>query len=147
MGSRYSSIDHDMTGFRTSTLVGVDLVSVTRFKRILSRYGDHFSSRVFTSYEMDVYGRSPLRLAARFAAKEAVGKALGVGLFHMAPNGIPATDIETRNSRSGRPILHLSNRAIMYAEELGVDDLNISLSHNSQFAIATVVGFLQNHLT
>src|SRR5690606_32816655 len=113
-----------------SIAVGVDLVSVPRFKRLLVRYGHHFSERIFTPFEWELYRQYQLRLAARFAAKEAVGKAMGTGLAHMHPFGGPATDIETANLSEGSPVLCLYGAAREQADQLGIIRFEISLSHN-----------------
>lgn len=113
--------------------VGTDLVEVARVRAALGRQPG-LRERLFTEEEW-AYAqrhRDPMpHLAARFAAKEAVMKALGVGLgafdFH---------DVEVRREPSGRPSLHLRGRAAALAATAGVDGWHISLSHSDLVATA-----------
>lgn len=118
---------------------GIDLVEVARIERALARHGDRFLERVYTPREVRAgRGRAP-ELAARFAAKEAVSKALGVGMRIMSPLGIAWEDVETLNERSGKPYLVLSGRAQALADELGLTTWSVSLSHDGGIAAAVVV--------
>ena len=119
--------------------VGVDLIEVARVERVLERYGERFLERVYTPGEL-LYtrGRGP-ELAVRFAAKEAVSKALGVGMRLMARDGIYWRDVEVLGDRRGRPEVHLTGRAAQRAAELGITQWAISLSHTREQAIAFVV--------
>ncbi len=115
--------------------IGIDAVEVDRFRRVLGRQPG-LAGRVFTEAERSgVAGRDPApRLAARFAAKEAVMKALGVGLgafdFH---------DVEVVPLASGAPTLVLSGRAAALADGLGVAGWRVSLTHTDSVAEAVVV--------
>jgi holo-[acyl-carrier protein] synthase len=113
--------------------VGIDLVDVNRFAALLSRRPGVIA-RVFTDNERaDSRGRVT-SLAARFAAKEATWKALGLGLgatrFH---------DVEVRTSPSGAPQLRLAGRAALYADRADVATWHVSLSHTDGCAAAVVV--------
>jgi holo-[acyl-carrier protein] synthase len=118
---------------------GVDLIEIARIERALERYGDRFLARVFTPNEV-LYcrGRVP-ELAARFAAKEAVSKALGVGVRVLAHDGVHWKDVEVIGDHRGKPIVRLSGRAAERAEELGLAEWAVSLSHTREHAIALVV--------
>jgi holo-[acyl-carrier protein] synthase len=118
---------------------GVDLIEIARIERALARYSDRFLARVFTSNEV-LYcrGRVP-ELAARFAAKEAVSKALGVGMRVLARDGIHWQDVEVVGDRRGKPIVRLSGRAAERAEELGLAEWAVSLTHTKEHALAFVV--------
>jgi holo-[acyl-carrier protein] synthase len=120
-------------------VVGVDLVEVTRVERALARHGARFLERVFTPAEI-VYcrGRAP-ELAARFAAKEAVSKALGVGMRMMSRDGIGWHDAEVIGDRRGKPLVRLYGRAAKLAETLELIEWAVSLSHTRDNAIAVVV--------
>jgi holo-[acyl-carrier protein] synthase len=116
--------------------IGIDAVEVERFRAVLDRR-PALAARVFTAGERAHVGRSvdPVpRLAARFAAKEAVMKALGVGLgafgFH---------DVEVVSAPSGAPSLVLTGRAAALAGELGVVGWRLSLTHTSRSAHAVAV--------
>lgn len=118
---------------------GVDLVELDRVRRMIEHHGDRVLRRVYTPGELThCRGRVP-ELAARFAAKEAVAKALGVGLRIMARDGIHWHDVETLPDGTGRPIVHLHGRAAARAAELGLAEWSISLSHGHDVAVAFVV--------
>ena len=121
--------------------IGVDIVEISRISRAIARWGDRFLQRVYTANEIArCWGRVP-ELAARFAAKEAVSKALGVGIWWRG--GIAWTEAEVRSNRLGKPEVVLYGRAAAYAREQGLDQWAISLSHTHEYAIATVVA-MQN---
>jgi len=118
---------------------GVDLIKIARIERILTHYGDRFLKRVFTSAEI-LYCRARLpELAARFAAKEAVSKALGVGVRMIARDGINWRDVEIVGDPRGKPLVRLYGRAAERADELGLTEWAVSLSHTREYAIAFVV--------
>lgn len=122
---------------RVPLAVGVDLVEISRIARAVERWGDRFLRRVYTPAEIArCRGRAP-ELAARFAAKEAVSKALGVGIWWQG--GIGWTDVEVRQDRLGKPEVHLEGRAAQRAQALGLDVWALSLSHSGDQAIAMVV--------
>ena len=117
--------------------VGVDIIEIPRVARAVERWGDRFLQRVYTPLEVaHCRGRVP-ELAARFAAKEAVSKALGVGIWWRG--GIAWTEAEVRANRLGKPEVVLYGRAAEYARQQGLDQWAISLSHSNEHAIAMVV--------
>ena len=118
---------------------GVDLIEITRVERILTRYGDRFLGRVFTPAEIAYCRARPAELAARFAAKEAVSKALGVGVRMIARDGINWRDVEVVGDPRGKPLVRLYGRAAERASELGLTEWAVSLSHTREHAIAFVV--------
>ena len=118
---------------------GVDLIEIARVERMLSRYGDRFLARVFTPAEILYCRGRTAELAARFAAKEAVSKALGVGLRMIARDGIHWQDVEVVGDPRGKPLVHLYGRAAERANELGLVEWAISLSHTREHAMAFVV--------
>ncbi|MBE9507356.1 MAG: holo-ACP synthase [Chloroflexi bacterium] len=119
--------------------IGVDLIEIARVERVLTRYGDRFLERVFTPAEV-LYCRARLpELAARFAAKEAVSKALGVGVRMMSRDGINWKDAEIIGDMRGKPLVRLHGRAAELASELGLSEWAVSLSHTREHAIAFVV--------
>jgi len=113
--------------------VGVDLVEVDRLRRAWTRHGQRFLDRLFTPAEQAYCRRRWPSLAARFAAKEAVAKALGTGL-----RGIGWHEIEVLSDR-GRPVVRLTGRARDRAQALGLVHFALSLSHTAQLAVAFVV--------
>jgi holo-[acyl-carrier protein] synthase len=118
---------------------GVDLVSIPRVERVVHLHGERFLARVYTPSEAGwCRGRVP-ELAARFAAKEAVSKALGVGMRILHPEGILFLDVEVLPDPRGKPHVLLHGRAAERAAELGLREWAISLSHEREMAIAMVV--------
>ncbi len=113
---------------------GIDIVEVPRIAAALERWGERFLNRVYTARERDLYSRKLLSLAARFAAKEAVMKALGTGM-----RGVGWKEIEVVPDHRGKPVLHLYGRALNRAKELGIQSWDISLTHSRDTAIASVV--------
>ncbi len=111
---------------------GVDLVEIERFQAAIERYQDRFLNRLFTSLELADAGGSVASLAARFAAKEAVSKALGTGI-----GPIGWLEIEILRGDAGQPVLHLHGAAARLSSELELQIWSISLSHTRQYAMAT----------
>ncbi|MCB0064074.1 MAG: holo-ACP synthase [Caldilineaceae bacterium] len=116
---------------------GVDIIEIERVETAVDRHGPRFLDRVYTAGEQrDCHNRLE-SLAARFAAKEAVGKALGTGIWR---HGVTWTDIEVRRDpSSGAPKLHLHNAAADHSRTLALNHWSISLSHDRGRAIAFVV--------
>jgi holo-[acyl-carrier protein] synthase len=117
--------------------VGTDLVEIERFRLAMSRRGNRFTERLFSDDERryaDRHRDPAPRLAARFAAKEAVMKALGVGLWKFA-----FRDVEVVRAASGAPSLALRGRAAELATERGVGSWLLSLSHTDATAIAVAL--------
>lgn len=115
--------------------VGIDVVLVDRFTRALART-PQLADRLFTDAELHTRSgnpRSPESLAARFAAKEAVAKALG------APTGLRWHDCEVVSDQAGRPWLTVSGTVAAAATECGVRRWHLSLSHDGGIASAMVV--------
>jgi holo-[acyl-carrier protein] synthase len=115
------------------------MVYIPRVENALKRYGARFIERVFTAREVAASHGYPHELAARFAAKEAVAKALGVGMRVMSPLGVRWQEVETLRDRLGKPIVVLNGRAAERAQELGLVEWAVSLSHEREYAIAFVV--------
>jgi len=118
--------------------VGVDIVEVERIGRIIERYGDRFIRRVFTQEEARYCRRTAhpeQRFAARFAAKEAALKALGVGWSQ----GAQFVEVEVTNNELGAPSISFSGKALELSRALGVERIHVSLTHHKEFAIAQVL--------
>ena len=122
---------------------GTDLVEVERISRAVSRLGQPFLDRIFTGFEQaDCLpdGRltpgSAASLAARFAAKEAVSKALGTGIWQQ---GVCWTDIAVRRLPDGSPSVELTGGALAVFERVGGQSIAISLSHEKSLALAFCV--------
>jgi holo-[acyl-carrier protein] synthase len=109
--------------------VGIDVVDIARFEETLERT-PAMRERLFTDAER---ARSPASLAARFAAKEALAKALG------APSGMGWLDAEVVNEPSGNPRLDISGSVLARANDMGVNHVHVSLSHDAGIASAVVI--------
>jgi len=113
--------------------VGIDVIEIVRVKKVLARHPERFLRRVFTAEEVAFCrGRVP-ELAARFAAKEAIGKALGT------PGNLAWTDAEVIVGEHGRPHLEIRGTVADRAAELGVTSWHLSLSHDGGMAAAVVL--------
>ena len=113
---------------------GVDLIEIERVGLVFERYGERFLRRCYTEEEQRyARGRAP-QLASRFAAKEAVMKALGTG-----GHGVAWTEVEVVRMRGRAPEIVLHRRAKTRAERMGIKRIAVSLSHSRDFAIASVV--------
>lgn len=118
-----------------TTELGIDIIKVDRIRRTLARFGRRFARRVLTQAE-DRYVRDrPETLAGRWAAKEAVSKVLGLGV-----RGIGWTDIEIERLPTGQPSVRLYGRAARRAEQLGMDRIAVSISHEAEYAVAIAFG-------
>lgn len=112
----------------------MDLIETGRIARALDRWGERFLEHVYTGAEVDYCRNHVPELAARFAAKEAISKALGTGL-----RGVTWREMEVLSDSRGKPQVRLHGRARKRAQELGLDEFALSLSHSRQYAIAFVV--------
>jgi holo-[acyl-carrier protein] synthase len=130
----------EMTGMRIVTH-GLDLVEIGRIAQMLRDHGERFVRRCFTDVESDYAEASPKRrderYAVRFAAKEAVLKALGTGWR----NGISWRDIGVIHEPSGQPRIVLQGRCAKIARELGIVQWHVSLTHTDHLAAASVIGY------
>jgi holo-[acyl-carrier protein] synthase len=123
---------------------GIDLIEIERIERAVARWGERFLRRIFTPGELAAYHDNIPSLAARWAAKEAAAKLLGVGLRGLGAAGrtdagVAWTEIEVLGDARGRPVLTLHGRAAERANELGLAGVALSLSHTRAHAIASVV--------
>jgi holo-[acyl-carrier protein] synthase len=112
---------------------GIDLVEVDRIAAALVRFGDRFLQRVFTLDEQRITGTDPLRLAGRFAMKEACSKALGTGIA-----GFGWRDIECLRDEQGRPIAMLHGNAAALARRLRWYTIAVSISTTRRYCVAMV---------
>jgi holo-[acyl-carrier protein] synthase len=117
--------------------VGIDLVQISRMRRAITRWADRFLERILSSNERaycQARRDAAPHIAARFAAKEAGLKALGLGW-----RGVRWTDLEVVNAPSGQPSLRLFGRPAQRMAELGGQALLVSLTHDGDYAAAHVV--------
>ncbi len=122
--------------------LGTDIVEVDRIAKMIADHGDHFLQRVFTASEIDHC--QPRRefaqhYAGRWAAKEAVMKALGTGFT----KDVGWTDIEILVKTSGQPYVQLHGPTRAYATGLGIGEILITISHTRSMATATAIALAQ----
>lgn len=114
--------------------VGVDIIEVVRIQRSIDRHGNRFLDRIFTVQEQAYCTGRVERLAARFAVKEAVGKAFGTGI-----GDIGWKDIEIINDERGRPELILHDAAAELSKVMALGEWSISMSHTKTHAVGFAV--------
>lgn len=119
-------------------MIGIDIVELSRMRAILDRTGVPFLRRVFTPKERArALAGDPVRfLASAFAAKEAVFKALALDDW---PDGFDLPQIEIGRDAGGRPIARLLDEAAATATNLGVEQIELSISYESDLAVAVAV--------
>ena len=110
---------------------GIDMIEVERFRSQSPEIRARFIQRVFTEAEQAYCGENDQHLAGRFAAKEAVAKALGTGI-----GAVVWQDIEILNDEAGMPVLHLHGEAADRAERLGLTQWSVSITHLREYAAA-----------
>lgn len=118
--------------------IGLDLVSIDRIRALTERWQDRLLRRLYTEGERRycLERASPYAsLAGRFAAKEAVLKALGTGWS----NGVSWLDIQVLNDHAGRPVAAVDGRVAALFREAGISGVHISLSHDAHYAIAEAI--------
>ena len=119
--------------------LGTDIVEIERVREMVDRHGENFLNRCFTSAEIayaDKHRDAAVRIAGRWAAKEAVVKVLGTGFV----KGITFHDIEVLPLDSGQPRIELSGGAAEIAQGLGIETVLITISHAKLYATATAIG-------
>ena len=117
--------------------LGTDLVEIPRFRLAMERRGERLNERLFSDAERAYAARQkdPAKsLAARFGAKEAVMKAMGVGLWKFK-----LRDVEVVRAKSGAPSVALHGRAAEMAAERGIVDWQLSLTHTESTALAIAI--------
>ncbi len=118
-----------------TTELGIDIIRVERIRAALERFGDRFSRRVLTDLERRYVRDRPETFAGRWAAKEAVSKVLGLGV-----RGIGWRDIEVQRLPTGQPSVRLHGRAAQRAQQLGMGRIALSITHESDYAVAIAFG-------
>lgn len=113
---------------------GVDIIEIHRLQRAVERWGHRFLAHVYTPTEVAFCRGRVAELAVRFAGKEAISKALGTGIA-----GISWREMEILPDGRGKPLVFLHGRAAQRAQEMGLVEFAISLSHSNDHAIAFVV--------
>jgi holo-[acyl-carrier protein] synthase len=115
--------------------LGIDIIKVDRIRGSIERFGERFAKRVLTPNEQRYVRMRPETFAGRWAAKEAVSKVLGLGV-----RGIGWKEIEVERLPTGQPSVRLHGRAAARAEQLGMERIALSISHESDYAVAIAFG-------
>jgi holo-[acyl-carrier protein] synthase len=118
-----------------TTELGIDIIKVQRIRDTIERFGERFSRRVLTPAEQRYVRDRPETFAGRWAAKEAVSKVLGLGV-----RGIGWRDIEVERLPTGQPAVRLHGRASERAVQLGMGRIALSITHESEYAVAIAFG-------
>ena len=124
--------------------IGIDIVEISRIDHAIQRWGDRFLCRVFSGQEIDYCGRKPIsaqHYAARFAAKEACLKCLGIGLG----SGVALKDIRVVNVPSGKPELIIDTDLRPVLKNAKLYQFHLSMAHSREYASAIVVAELITH--
>jgi holo-[acyl-carrier-protein] synthase len=118
-----------------TTELGIDIIKVERIEKAIAKHGRRFAKRVLTDHE-DAYVRDrPENFAGRWAAKEAVSKVLGLGV-----RGVGWREIEIVRLPTGQPSVRLHDRALRRADQLGMERVAVSISHEREYAVAIAFG-------
>ena len=118
--------------------LGTDIVEIRRIEAVMTRFARQFRERIYTTAELalaETKNNHIAYFAGRWAAKEAVSKALGCGIGESCA----FADIEILNDEKGRPVMTLANAAARTADALGVEAIKLSISHENKYAVATVI--------
>lgn len=114
--------------------VGVDIVEIARIKKVVEARGDKLLDRLFTQRELEAMSKKHENIAGRFAAKEAVVKALGVGI-----GLISWKEVEIIKDKLGKPRVYLTGAALRRRKTMGIIKIHLSISHSKSQAIAYVI--------
>jgi holo-[acyl-carrier protein] synthase len=113
---------------------GVDLIEISRIEEVVARHGRRYLERIYTPAELRQCGGRAESLAGRFAAKEAVAKALGCGI-----GDVTWKEMEILGDEQNAPMLILHGGAEQKAKELGLVNFSVSISHSQSHSVAFVV--------
>lgn len=120
---------------------GVDMVSVNRINKILQEKRQQFYQKIFTKNEIDYIekkGHKSTTVSGLFAAKEAVSKALGTGI-----GALGWKDMEILHEAGGKPYINFIGEGQKIMDDLGIGEIQISISHETDYAIAFAVGYIR----
>jgi holo-[acyl-carrier protein] synthase len=123
-----------LAGGEMKLATGVDLIEIARIEEVVARHGKRYLERIYTLAELEQCGKRSESLAGRFAAKEAVAKALGSGIGDVAWQ-----EIEVLGDENNAPVLTLHGAARQKANELGLSTWSVSISHSQSHSVAFVV--------
>ena len=118
---------------------GIDIMSTSRIEKAIQRFGNRFMTKIYTEHEREVIARRRAHASqictSLWAAKEATMKALGTG----NRQGVRFRDIEIRHEPTGKPYIRLYGASEQHAKRLHVDNIEVSMSHLDDNAVASVI--------
>ncbi len=112
--------------------VGTDIIEIARINDAIEKFGETFLERIYTHDELTYFRAKPPSLAARFAGKEAIFKALDL-------DAINFHEIEILSDAKGRPVINLYGKTKSHADAIGIQALDVSLSHSKEYAVACAI--------
>ncbi len=135
----YNIIPYNEVGGKLMIRTGVDLVQVSRIEKILKSKRDSFLNRIFTQAEIDYIDKNagnPKTIAGLYASKEAISKALGSGIGQVSWK-----DMEIDHDSKGKPHVNLASKLDSLLDDLHINTVDLSISHDGDYAVAFVVGY------
>lgn len=118
---------------------GVDIIKINRIEKILSNNRESFYKKIFTLEEINYLkdrNHNPKTVAGLFAAKEAVSKCIGTGI-----GKVGWKDIQIQHTSRGKPKVKISNRALNILKDININQFDLSISHETEYAVAFVIGY------
>lgn len=123
---------------------GIDIVDIRRIQSILDKKKEKFYNKLFTPREIQFFQSrrdNPETVAGHFAAKEAVSKMLGTGIGHIAWK-----DIEVLHDKCGKPYINMTDKISRHLEDMNLNHMDISITHEKEFSVAMAIGFLDEKI-
>lgn len=117
--------------------IGTDMIEIKRIEQACKR--QRFLERVYTKKEQELYEGFPSKLAGNFAVKEAVVKVFGTGFRKIEPR-----EIEVLRDEKGKPYINLYGNAKKKKEEIGITNIQVSITNTKQYAMSFVIGESKN---
>ena len=118
--------------------IGTDIIEISRILSLLKKHDESFAKRILSEQELAIYQRQTIKekfIAKKWAAKEAVSKALGTGFTQ----GVSFTDMTIEHTEEGKPLIVLTGKTKQVADKLGITKWSISISDEKHYALAFVI--------
>ncbi len=118
--------------------IGTDIIEISRILSLLDKHAESFAKRILSTKEFTKYHETAIKekyIAKKWAAKEAISKALGTGFTQ----GVSFTDITINHNQHGKPLVSLSGKTKDYADSMGIKKWSISISDEKHYALAFVI--------
>lgn len=118
--------------------IGTDIIEISRILSLLKKHDESFAKRILSEQELEIYQQQTIKekfIAKKWAAKEAVSKALGTGFTQ----GVSFTDMTIEHTEEGKPLIVLTGKTKQVADKLGITKWSISISDEKHYALAFVI--------